>query len=61
MSYCRFENTYHDLEDCEEKLMEYDSLDEILEDDDISDSEKRFIKRLINLCKNISDSFEGDV
>lgn len=61
MSYCRFENTYHDLVDCEEKLMEYDSLDEILEDDDISDSEKRFIKRLINLCKNISDSFEGDV
>ena len=48
MSYCRFENTYIDLQDC------YRSMD-----NDLSDSEKSYKKRLIELCKDISDEY-GD-
>lgn len=32
MSYCRFENTYHDLLDCSEHIF----------DDDLSEDEKRY-------------------
>ena len=43
-SYCRFENTLEALKDC------YANLNEI---DDISESEKRARKRLIETCHNI--------
>ena len=48
MSYCRFENTYHDLQDC------YSNMD----DDDLSDSEKGFRKRLIELCEDIAQDYD---
>lgn len=51
MSYCRFENTYKDLQDC------YDALGGL---DNLSGDEKMYALRLIGLCKNISDEF-GDV
>lgn len=56
MSYCRFQNTVMDLQDC------YDSLHEMLDDDemaeDLSSEELRAKKRLIQLCKDISFEFE---
>jgi hypothetical protein len=47
MSYCRFENTYKDLLDCFRALRDLDELN------DLSDSEKRYAERLINLCEEI--------
>lgn len=44
MAYCRFENTYNDLQDCNEHL----------DDKDLSDIEKKFRNRLFGLCKDIA-------
>lgn len=44
MSYCMFENTYQDLLQC------YDAIDE-----DLSVTEARYRKKLIDLCIEISD------
>ena len=49
MSYCRFENTYRDLVDCYSALEDRDSL---------SDSEKRYAEKLINVCQDIVDECE---
>ncbi len=50
MSYCRFENTVGDLEDCygalEEKGVE-----------GLSESERSHALKLIVLCSNLSDDF----
>jgi hypothetical protein len=51
MSYCRFENTLGDLQDCEEHLFDTEEL---------SESEKRARKRLIELCRNIAAQTEED-
>jgi len=50
MSYCRFENTLQDLEDCYEHLS-----------DDLSDSkyEQRARERLIQLCYDITNLAES--
>jgi hypothetical protein len=48
MSYCKFENTYKDLMQC------YDGMDIAN-----SQSEQRYRKRLIELCRDIVDDF-GD-
>lgn len=48
MSYCRFENTYHDLMDC------YDHMD----DKDLSDAEQIYRYKLIGLCTDISDDYD---
>lgn len=50
MSYCRFQNTYNDLQDC---------LDNI-NNDNLSESEKRYRDLLIETCKDIIDQTEGD-
>ena len=42
MSYCRFENTAKDLEDCLEHL-----------EDDLGDTEEEAREKLIELCENI--------
>lgn len=64
MGYCRFENTYHALVECEEALAEIseitDRLDNLREDsslDELSDSEKKYAKRLIQLCETIYEDF----
>jgi hypothetical protein len=49
MGYCRFENTYKDLCDCEEYFG----------DDDLSISEKNYRDKLIALCKDITENY-GD-
>ena len=54
MSYCRFQNTYGDLQDCYEALSEK-SLDEL------SESEKRYAIKLIRMCADIADDFLEEV
>lgn len=49
MSYCRFENTYPDLRDC------YDAMG----DDDLSPSEAKNRKWIIELAKDIVNEY-GD-
>lgn len=58
MSYCRFENTYKDLQDCQEALQGYGSLQEAFEE--VNQYEKRYVKRLVELCKDIVDEFEEE-
>ncbi len=51
MSYCRFNNTLSELEDCRDALRE----------ENISSlSEKRKAKRLLVVCKEIVDNFDED-
>lgn len=45
MSYCRFENTYRDMQDIFEHLG----------DDDLSETECRMRNNIIELCKHIMD------
>jgi hypothetical protein len=48
MSYCRFQNTVGDLEDCQ------DALDNgALFDEDMSDEEQRAARRLVRMCGEI--------
>lgn len=53
MSYCRFENTYGDLQDCYDALSEKDL-------DELSESEKKYAKKLIKMCRDIADDFLDD-
>ena len=54
MSYCRFENTYGDLQDCYNALGNK-SLDEL------SKTEKKYAKELIKMCRDIADDFLDEV
>jgi len=54
MSYCRFENTYGDLDDCYDTLKEK-TLDEL------SETEKKYAIRLIKMCRDIANDFIDEV
>ena len=54
MSYCRFENTFNDLDDC------YTALDEKTFDE-LSDTEKKYALRLVRMCRNIADDYMDEV
>ena len=47
MSYCRFENTYQDLLDCYHNMS----------DDDLSETEARYKKKIIDLCESITSDY----
>ena len=51
MGYCRFENTYNDLLDCEIALMDETSL---------SDSEISYAKKLLLLCQELVEQYNVD-
>jgi len=51
MSYCRVQNTVIDLKDC------YENMD----DDELSDDEKKAKERLIDLCVDIALDFGADI
>ena len=51
MSYCRFYNTYHDLVDCKNALYN---------EDISSDEEKRYAKKIIELCNKIAENYEPE-
>lgn len=50
MSYCRFENTYRDLLDC---LVHMD-------DEDLSADEAKYRNRIIEICKDVAESFNDE-
>jgi hypothetical protein len=50
MSYCRFENTFHDLEDCLEHI----------NDDDLSESERGYRRKLIAACTEVHIDHKDD-
>ena len=57
MSYCRFQNTLGDLQDC------YDNMDELGPIEDAGETERREIrcrKRLVALCKRIADDYHEE-
>ena len=58
MSYCRFENTSSDLEDCLEALREYGSIEDYINDKDPSSEEVRSIYKLIELAQELVDEFD---
>ena len=47
MSYCRFENTYRDLLDCSRNM-----------DNITSKSEHDYMRRLIDVCEDIIDTYK---
>ena len=49
MSYCKFENTYNDLQDCYETITNNNEL--------LSPSEEKCKKKLIKLCKDVALDF----
>lgn len=55
MSYCRFENTFNDLEDCYQALCE-DGAKKY--EEDANQHEKPYIEKLIRLCRDIAEEFE---
>lgn len=58
MSYCRFQNTVLDLQDCYDALEEMGDNEAILKD--LSSEELRSKKRLIRLCEDIINDFGED-
>jgi len=54
MSYCRFQNPFTDLRDC---LVALEEIDNDL--NELSPEEKRYAKRLIEICKEIAQEFDG--
>ena len=49
MSYCRFENTLRDLQDCKEAMSN---------DLDLSKSEQRSFVRMVKMCRDIAEMYE---
>lgn len=54
MSYCRFQNTLSDLDDCYEAMGNMMDVDE----ENLSIEEKRAKKALIKMCGDISQDFD---
>ncbi len=55
MSYCRFENTYHDLRDCYNALTNGDGNDKNMN----KEYEQPSKKALIKLCAQIAEEFSN--
>ena len=53
MSYCKFENTYHDLVDCYNTLC-----NEETDNEKMSEREQGYMFKLISLSGQIYDDFE---
>lgn len=58
MSYCRFQNTLGDLQDCFNSMSDFSSREEWLES--LSSDEKRAAKRLLKLCEDVVNEFPED-
>ena len=50
MSYCRMENTYNDLREAYEHM----------DDADLSIAEERHKRKIIKLCKRITNAYDDD-
>lgn len=58
MTYCLFENAYYDLENCFDELK--DKGIEYLEEN-ASEYEKEYIRKIIQLCKELNTEFGDEV
>lgn len=54
MSYCRFENTLDDLDDCRGEMTHCDSI----EDMDLSPTELSALKQMVECCSEIVEMYE---
>ena len=61
MSYCRFENTAKDMRECLDALEEADGIDEYLEENNPSDSEKRGMKLFLLLVKEAYETYKAEI
>jgi|SaaInlStandDraft_5_1057022.scaffolds.fasta_scaffold371012_2 hypothetical protein len=60
MSYCRFENTLTDLDDCYDALYEAGGVKEYIKNKDCNEYESPSVLALVALCQLISSEF-GEV
>ena len=58
MSYCRFQNTLQDLQDCKNVLDDFYSLDDLKEE--LSPEEFRAAKEIITIAKDIANNFDEE-
>lgn len=58
MSYCRFRNTLQDLRDCYDNMNE---IEETKEEASRYDSETKAKQRLIQLCKDIAETYADEI
>lgn len=58
MSYCRFQNTLSNLQDCYNAMSDFSSREEFLES--LPADEKRAAERLLSLCEDISQEFPDE-
>jgi hypothetical protein len=56
MSYCRFQNTLLDLQDCVEKMYDFNSLEDA--QNELSPDEFRAFLRMLKVCKQITENNE---
>ena len=59
MSYCRFQNTVMDLEDCLEKIDENGSINETLEQ--LSREEKNALIRMATMMREFYETYEKEL
>jgi hypothetical protein len=57
MGYCRFENTYNDLQDCLDALCDEGGIEGV--EEGANKYEKPYVRKLVELCQEIAESF-GD-
>jgi len=57
MSYCRFENTSRDMQDCIEAIEEAGGIKEYIEIQEPSEYELAGIKRFVELCNEFSNNY----
>ena len=58
MSYCRFENTYDALRDCLDAL-DSSSVQEL--EENASEYERPYIRKLIKLCIRIANNYQDEL
>lgn len=60
MSYCRFENTTQDMQDCIDALSEVDGSLKDYFDSLSSEYEQHAFKRFFRLCKEVAENYGDD-
>ncbi len=59
MSYCRFENTYRDLKECSNALENEGGVQGI--EEEANEYEREYVKKLIELCRDITEEWEHEL
>lgn len=61
MSYCRFENTSQDMQDCFDALEEAGSIEALKEEMEMSEYELRGLKDFIDICQQVTELYNDNV